>query len=42
VARASNIGSRQVLGAIGMVACESYMRDGYEVMVYESVRRHDL
>lgn len=42
VARASNIGSRQVLGAIGMVECESYMRDGYEVLVYESVRRHGL
>ena len=39
VARASNIGSRQVLGAIGMVECESYQRDGYEVVVYESVSR---
>ena len=36
VARASNIGSRQVLGAIGMTLCESYMRDGEEVLVYES------
>ena len=36
-ARASNIGSRQVLGAIGMVLFESYQRDGYEVLVYESI-----
>ena len=39
VARASNIGSRQVLGAIGMVECESYQRGGDEVVVYESVSR---
>jgi RimJ/RimL family protein N-acetyltransferase len=39
VARASNIGSRQVLGAIGMRLCESYARDGEEVLVYESVIR---
>ena len=39
VARASNIGSRQVLGGIGMVLRESYMRDGEEVLVYESVMR---
>ncbi len=38
-ARASNIGSRQVLGAIGMVLFESYQRDGYEVLVYESISR---
>ena len=38
-ARASNIGSRQVLGAIGMVLFERYQRDGYEVLVYESVSR---
>jgi RimJ/RimL family protein N-acetyltransferase len=37
VARASNIGSRQVLGAIGMRECERYERDGYEVVVFESV-----
>jgi RimJ/RimL family protein N-acetyltransferase len=37
VARASNIGSRQVLGGIGMVLCETYLRDGDEVLVYESV-----
>jgi RimJ/RimL family protein N-acetyltransferase len=39
VARASNIGSRQVLGAIGMVLCESFLRDGEEVLLYESVMR---
>ncbi len=39
VARASNIGSRQVLGGIGMTLCESYMRDGEEVLVYESLAR---
>jgi len=39
VARASNIGSRQVLGAIGMTQCESWMRDGEEVLVFESVVR---
>jgi RimJ/RimL family protein N-acetyltransferase len=39
VARASNIGSRQVLGAIGMTLCESYKRDGEEVLVYESLAR---
>lgn len=37
VARASNIGSRQVLGGIGMILCERYERDGEEVLVYESV-----
>ncbi len=39
VARETNIGSRQVLGGIGMTECESYERDGYRVLVYESVRR---
>jgi RimJ/RimL family protein N-acetyltransferase len=36
VARASNIASRQVLGAIGMVLCETYERDGETVLVYKS------
>jgi len=39
VARASNIGSRQVLGAIGMTQCESWLRDGEEVLVFESIVR---
>jgi RimJ/RimL family protein N-acetyltransferase len=37
VSRETNIGSRMVLGAIGMVPCEVYERDGYKMMVYESV-----
>ncbi|MBN8890181.1 MAG: GNAT family N-acetyltransferase [Rhodospirillales bacterium] len=36
LARESNIGSRQVLGAIGMVERESFLRDGERVVVYES------
>ena len=39
VARDSNIGSRTVLGAIGMRPCEAFDRNGDRVMVYESVRR---
>lgn len=38
VARETNIASRQVLGSIGMVLCETYEREGYRVLVYESVR----
>jgi RimJ/RimL family protein N-acetyltransferase len=38
VARESNIASRMVLGGIGMVECDAYRRDGYRVIVYESVR----
>ncbi len=37
VTRQSNIASRTVLGAIGMVECEGYERDGDRVLVYESV-----
>lgn len=36
VARESNIASRQVLGAIGMRECDSFIRDGGRVVVYES------
>jgi RimJ/RimL family protein N-acetyltransferase len=39
VARASNFASRMVLGGIGMVECDAYLRDGYRVIVYESVLR---
>jgi RimJ/RimL family protein N-acetyltransferase len=39
VARESNFASRMVLGGIGMVECDAYLRDGYRVVVYESVRR---
>jgi RimJ/RimL family protein N-acetyltransferase len=38
VARETNVVSRMVLGAIGMVECDSYEREGYRVLVYESVR----
>lgn len=38
VARETNIGSRQVLGAIGMRLSETYQRDGDNVLVYESLR----
>lgn len=39
VAREDNIDSRTVLGAIGMRACETFPRDGYTMMVFESVDR---
>jgi RimJ/RimL family protein N-acetyltransferase len=39
LARESNLGSRQVLGAIGMVEAGAFERDGYRMLVYESVRR---
>ncbi len=38
LARESNLGSRQVLGAVGMVECGAFERDGYRVLVHESVR----
>ena len=39
VAREDNIASRQVLGAIGMVECESFIRNGVEMLTFESVSR---
>ena len=39
VAREDNYGSRMVLGGIGMIACETFVRDGYTMIVFESVRR---
>ena len=39
VARESNVGSRVVLGAIGMTACESFEQNGYSMAMYESTRR---
>ena len=42
VARANNIGSRQVLGGIGMVECDTWERDGEVMLVYESGARQDL
>lgn len=37
VARETNLGSRQVLGAIGMRECDAFMRDGHRMLVFESV-----
>jgi RimJ/RimL family protein N-acetyltransferase len=39
VARENNFASRMVLGSIGMVECDAYLRDGDRVIVYQSVRR---
>ena len=39
VARETNFGSRQVLGAIGMVEAEAFERDGHRMLVFESIRR---
>lgn len=36
IAREDNIASRQVLGAIGMVENEMFLRDGIKMVVYES------
>ena len=38
VARESNFLSRMVLGGIGMVECDSILRDGERIVIYESVR----
>jgi RimJ/RimL family protein N-acetyltransferase len=37
VAREDNIASRQVLGAIGMIECGGFLRDGVEMLVFESL-----
>ena len=39
IARDDNFASRTVLGAIGMRPCETFLRDGAPVTVYESVAR---
>jgi RimJ/RimL family protein N-acetyltransferase len=36
VARADNFGSRIVLGSIGMVEADAFLRDGHVMLVYES------
>jgi RimJ/RimL family protein N-acetyltransferase len=36
VAREDNFASRQVLGAIGMVECDAFLREGQRMLVYES------
>jgi len=38
VAREANLGSRTVLGAIGMRECQRFERDGEPLVVYESLR----
>ncbi len=37
VARASNVGSRLVLGGIGMRECGGFRHQGHEMLIYESV-----
>ena len=37
VAREANIGSRTVLGAIGMRQCDAFLRHGEAMLVYESL-----
>ncbi len=37
VAREDNIGSRQVIGAVGMIDCDSFTRAGVQLLVFESV-----
>ena len=39
VCRESNIGSRTVLGAIGMRECDEFTRDGNQMLMFESLRR---
>ncbi|MBB2202519.1 GNAT family N-acetyltransferase [Gluconacetobacter tumulisoli] len=43
VTRDTNIASRTILGGIGMIECDSFLRDGHQMLVYESIRtaRHD-
>lgn len=38
VTRETNFASRTVLGGIGMTVCDRFERDGYRMLVYESVR----
>lgn len=38
VAKEDNLSSRTVLGAIGMRACDGFVRDGATLIVFESVR----
>lgn len=39
VARESNVGSRVVLGAIGMTACDGFTQNGYRMVLFESLSR---
>jgi RimJ/RimL family protein N-acetyltransferase len=38
VAREINVGSRLVLGAIGMIECETFVQNGYPMVLFESLR----
>jgi len=38
VARETNIASRTILGAIGMRPCETFVRDGHTMVMFESTR----
>ena len=38
VARELNVGSRLVLGAIGMIECDSFVQNGYRMVLFESLR----
>ena len=38
VAREENFASRMVLGSIGMVQCERFLRQGHAMLTYESIR----
>ncbi len=37
VARESNVASLHVLGAIGMIACDSFVQNGYRMVLFESL-----
>ena len=38
VARASNVGSRVILGSIGMTECDRFGQNGYRMVMFESLR----
>jgi RimJ/RimL family protein N-acetyltransferase len=38
VARESNVASRTVLGGIGMIECQTFVQDGHQMVLYESIR----
>ena len=40
VARETNFASRTILGGIGMIEHDGFIRDGHAMLVYESVRRN--
>jgi RimJ/RimL family protein N-acetyltransferase len=42
VARASNFGSRMVLGGIGMTECGAFVQAGWDMVLYESAKADHL